>query len=337
MQDRLIFIIGPPRSGSTLLTRMLGAHSAIHSPVEPHLLTPLAHLGYYAKVEQADYDPIIAQRGIREVVEALPQGESDYLDALRAYTDSIYQRLLERSGRQRLLDKTPAYALVLDFVEKVYPRSRYLVLTRNPMAVWSSYVNSFFDGDHAVAHAHNPLLERYVPAMARFLRESRVDHCQLRYETLVASPHQEMERVCDFLGLPFEPDMVDYGKSEGGQTESARGLGDPVTVSRETRPTTSSVARWVSDFAGQPEGVAIAQQILARLTDEDLTSWGYSREELDKGLSEVDLEAPARRSRPWSRYALERWLVVRLRRNIHTNALGRLVRKLREACDVLLR
>jgi hypothetical protein len=337
VQDRLIFVIGPPRSGSTLLTRMLGAHSAVHSPVEPHLLTPLAHLGYYAKVERADYDPIIAQRGIRAVVESLPQGESQYLDALRAYTDAVYRGLLESSGRKRLLDKTPAYGLVLDFVEKLYPRARYVVLTRNPLAVWSSYVNSFFDGDHAVAHAHNPLLERYVPAMARFLRETRVQHCHVRYEELVQSPREEMQRLCEFLDLPFEEDMIEYGRSEGGQVESARGLGDPVTIAKESRPTTASVARWVEDYAGQAEGLALAQQILAKLTDEDLGTWGFSRNEIEADLARVDTAAPAQRTRPFSRYAFERWLVVRLRRNIHHNALGKLVRKLREACDVLLR
>ena len=39
MQDRLIFLIAPPRSGSTLLMRMLSSHSAIYSRAEPHLLT----------------------------------------------------------------------------------------------------------------------------------------------------------------------------------------------------------------------------------------------------------------------------------------------------------
>lgn len=337
MQDRLIFLIAPPRSGSTLLTRMLGAHSAIHSPPEPHLLTPLAHLGYYAKVERADYDPIISQHGIRAVVKNLPSGESQYLDALRGYTDAIYEGLLEKSGHPRLLDKTPAYGLVLEFIEKLYPRARYVVLTRQPMAVWSSYVNSFFDGDHAVAHGHNPLLERYVPAIARFLRDTRVDTCHLRYEELVADPRAEITRVCEFLELPFEAGMIDYGSSEGGQQESARGLGDPMTVAKETRPTTASVSRWVGDYAGQPEAVALANQILDSLLDEDLETWGFSRSEIADGLAGVDLEATPKRPRPWSRYALERWLLVRLRRNIHHNAFGRLIRKLRETCDVLMR
>ena len=53
MQDRLVFLIGAPRSGTTLLARMLSAHSLILGRAEPHLITPLAHLGYFASVQKA--------------------------------------------------------------------------------------------------------------------------------------------------------------------------------------------------------------------------------------------------------------------------------------------
>ena len=46
MEEHLLFVIAAPRSGSTLLARMLGAHSRVHAPAELHLLTPLAHLGF---------------------------------------------------------------------------------------------------------------------------------------------------------------------------------------------------------------------------------------------------------------------------------------------------
>jgi hypothetical protein len=336
MEERLIFLIGSPRSGTTLLARMIGAHSAVAAPPEPHLMPPLAHLGYQETVREAPYDPIITQRGLREFVGSLPGGEADYFDAMRAFTDTLYQRGLTASGAERFLDKTPAYALVLDFLARLYPRARYVVITRNPLAVWSSFVESFFDGDQEVAHAHNPLLERYVPAIARFVREQPVPLVHVRYEELVREPEQQMRRVCDSLGLTFEPGMVDYGSAEGAGGTAPRGLGDPVTVSRESRPTTRLLGKWAEELAADPAKIIQAQEILERLVDPDLETWGYSRSQL---LADLDAVEPARRRprRRLARYALERKLVVMLRRNIHHNALGRLVRQLRAACDVLLR
>src|ERR1700675_1811743 len=98
MESRLLFVIGPPRSGTTLLMRMLGSHSAIYSRPEPHLLTPLAHLGFYDTVERAPFAHLQAQRAAREVVADLPRGEDDYLDACRAYTDTLYGRMLAARG-----------------------------------------------------------------------------------------------------------------------------------------------------------------------------------------------------------------------------------------------
>ena len=57
---RLLFVIGPPRGGTTLLMRLLHAHPDVHGRAEPHLLTPLAHLGYYGRVDKAPYDPFQA-------------------------------------------------------------------------------------------------------------------------------------------------------------------------------------------------------------------------------------------------------------------------------------
>jgi hypothetical protein len=337
LEERLIFLIGSPRSGSTMLARMLGAHSAIHSPAEPHLITPLAHLGYFDKVERAPFDPVITQIAIRELVAGLPGGEADYLEALRTYSDSLYAKLLAPSGRQRLLDKTPAYSLVLDFLTRLYPKAGYVILTRHPMAIWSSVVDSFFDGDHETAHAHNPLLERYVPALARFLRESPVPHIHVRYEDLVAEPDRHARRICEHLGLEFEPGMVDYGEQEGGRTKTARGLGDPMSAAQETRPTTKSLEKWTAQLEGQSGRIEQCEQILERLLDPDLETWGFDRADIAVQLAAIPREGGSTRRASLTRHVVERRILVRLRRNIHHNALGRLVRKVQEICAVLLR
>jgi hypothetical protein len=343
MQDQLIFLIGSPRSGSTLLSRVLGAHSTIFAPEEPHLITPLAHLGYFENVDDAPYDPIITRQAARALVRALPGGESQYLDALRAYTDAIYRGLFEANqstgGTETLvLDKTPAYALSLDFLARLYPEARYIVLTRHPIAIWSSFVDSFFDGDDSVAHAHNPLLERYVPAIARFIRTAKVPMHLIQYENLVKEPEENARNLCTFLAIEYEPGMVDYGSNPDARGESTRGLGDPTNVAKQTRPTTTSLSKWATAATGRSERVALYQEILARLGDEDLETWGYSRAQLSREVAQIDL-AGSRAPRPrLTRYALERKVLVGLRRRITSgSALGGLVRRVRELCDVLLR
>jgi hypothetical protein len=202
--------------------------------------------------------------------------------------------------------------------------------------VWSSYVESFFDGDHDAAHHNNPLLERYVPAIARFLRESPVPLLHVRYETLVTEPEPELRRICEFLGIEFEPRMVDYGSGGEAQKKVAAGLGDPITVAKEVRPTTKYIAKWATEMAGDPTKLAQARQILDRLLDQDLETWGYPRAGI---VAQLDAVTPSgvKSARPWNRYALERRLLVRLRKNIHHNAFGRLVQRIRFVCDVLLR
>jgi hypothetical protein len=332
-----VFLIGAPRSGSTLLARMLGSHSAIFAPAEPHLMPPLAHLGFHERVDEAPYDPVIAQQGLRSFVALLPGGEADWLAALRRATDQLYERALIGTGRTLFLDKTPAYALVLDFLTRLYPDARYVVLTRHPMAIWSSYVDSFFDGDAAAAHARNPVLERYVPAIARLLRERPVALHHVRYEALVAEPETGLRQICSFLGLPYQPAMIEYGRAEEGGPAAPRGLGDPVTVNREIRPTTRSVAKWADAVRSDPLRLAQCRVIAERLADADLTLWETPGPELRRALAELAPTVGASPRLPLTRHALERRLLVRLRRNIHRNAFGRLVRRVRLLCDVLLR
>jgi len=332
VQEKLIFVLSPPRAGSTLLQRMLGAHSAIFTHPEPHLITPLAFLGYHDTVDAAPYDHVNAAEAIRSFVDGLPGGEADYLDALRAYADTMYGRMLAtREGKRRFVDKTPAYALVWPFLTRLYPEAKYVVLTRHPLAVFSSYAQSFFNGDWRAAHAFNPVVERYVPALAELLRQRPVPLIHVPYERLVASPERELERVFAFLGLEHEPEAVNYQRAE-----MKAGMGDPINVDRRQRPTTSSVHKWAAELGADPRKRALAEQMLARVSDDDLRDWGAPRESLWEPLREVGGKPPPKPV--LNSYTLQRRVMLALRRGVHARPQGeRLVRRLRYYCDVLLR
>lgn len=332
-QSKVIFVIGSPRSGSTMLARMIGSHSLIYSRPEPHMLTPLAHLGYYAKVERAPYDALLAAESIREFVAELPDGEQDYIDACRAYSDTLYQRMLSTApGKVFFLDKTPAYALVLDFIARIYPEARYVVLTRHPLAVFSSYAESFFDSDYRAAHAYNPITERYVPAIAKFIRQNSVPLHQVVYEDLVADPEPIMRGIFEFVGVEHEPSAVDYGQ----HAQTGKGLGDPIGVAKHSRPSTESVEKWATEIASDPDRLALCRDIVAKLDPADLALWGHPIEGFWDPLERASGSKPKRKK--LDRYRLQRKAIVGLRAFVGRYRVVRgLLARMRLVLDVLLR
>jgi hypothetical protein len=294
-------------------------------------MTPLAHLGYYETVDKAPYDHINSAEAMRLFVDGLPRKEEDYLDALRAYADTLYGRMLAPSGKRYFMDKTPAYALVLDFIAKVYPGAKYVVLTRHPLAIFSSYANSFFDGDWERAHEFNPIVERYVPAIARFVRERPAPLVHVRYEEVVEQPERELERVFAFLGLENEPEAVNYGE----RFSAKKGPGDPISVEKHSRPVTESQHKWAAELRKDERKLRLAQQMIARLDDDDLELWGWPRERAFDALEQAGGVAPPKPV--LNAYTLQRKVMLALKKDIHERPHGAVIKKLRYYCDVLLR
>ncbi|HHO50191.1 MAG TPA: sulfotransferase [Deltaproteobacteria bacterium] len=330
---RLLFILGAPRSGTTLLMRLLAAHPRVLARPEPHLMTPLAYLGYFDHVGSAPYDPLVTHLAIRHFVAGLPRGEDDYVDAVRAYCDTLYGRMLAASGRDLFVDKTPAYALISPFLERIYPDARYVVITRHPGAIFSSHARAFFDDDWHAAHAFHPLLERYVPAIAAFLRRSP-SALHLRYETLVTDPQGACRALCAHAGLADHPPMVAYGEVP----VAGLGPGDP-GVDRHQRPTPRYLDAWRDAVEAAPGRRALLEQILEELSDPDLRAFGVDRHTFfEPSRAEPSPPRPHRgTAERWSGPALRRRVLLRLRRGASDPRTGRVLRQIRFYCDVLLR
>lgn len=319
-----------------MLARMVGSHSKIYGRPEPHMLTPLAHLGYFENVDKAPYDHVLAAESMRDFVEDLPGGEQDYVDACRAYADTLYDRMLATRETETLfLDKTPAYGLVLDFIQKIYPDAPFIVLTRHPLAIFSSFAESFFDSDYAAAHAYNPLVERYVPALAKIIREKKVPRLHhVVYEQLVADPETELRKIFEAIGLEHEAEAVDYGKHK----HEEKGLGDPIGVAQHSRPSVSSVQKWATEVASDPKRLELCQQMIAKVDPADLELWGHPLESIWQPLEEIGAGAVKPKPKKLDRYRLQRKAIVRGRAVVKNSpGLRQLLERLRLASNVLLR
>ncbi len=332
---KMLFIIGAPRSGTTLLQEMLTVHPAIGSCPEPHLLTPLAHLGYFYNVEKAPYDHINAAEAERQFVANLPSGEADYIAACRAYSDTLYGAMAQKLGTPIFLDKTPAYALVHDFVTTIYPEAYYLVLTRHPLAIFYSYASSFFNGDYAAALAHNNILGRYVPAIAKLLRKPPTNMLHITYEELVQNPQEELQKITAWLNLAYQPAMLEYGRNKAA-TALNKGYGDP-KVKKSRRPNTKSINSWAKALAADQNGLALAQKVVKELAPKDIALWGYNKEELFAPCAAAKGTKFRAKKHYFDSYECQRRIYLALKPLAQQKPLATILRRIRYYSDVLLR
>lgn len=230
---RLVLLLSPERSGSTLLSTMLGAHRQIVAPPELHLFGfpsfDAWRIGYPPAIRSlvAAYDALgapLGEAGLRTRFAGRP-------------VEEVYEDLLARCGSGRFfLDKTPAYARRAGALERAEGfRPFFVWLVRHPLGVASSRIERVDDMRRQErglkARLKYPLyvlrrelrrrsgrelrgeLSRWADAherIERFLAGIAPERWhRLHYEGLVRAPEKEIERLCQRLGLEMEPAMLD--------------------------------------------------------------------------------------------------------------------------------
>jgi hypothetical protein len=330
LDDRLVFVLGAPRSGTTLLARLLHATPGAFATPEPHLIPGLVHSGVLGRVDRAPYDPIRAQRAQRRFVAGLPGGEAAYLTALRGFCEELYAQALATgpAGSTHFVDKTPANLLAIESLARAFPRARYLSISRHPGAIFHSYAQSFFDGDFEAAWRFNPILARYLPRQAWLLRCQDLSLHALSFERLVRSPEESLSAVCRFLGLAYDPGALDYQRApwpRGGE-------GDPVGAPRHERPEPSRAWAWTGRLARDEAARRVVERQLEGVSDADLALLGWPRDQL---WAPLERAGSAPWGRDWSRHARRRRALLWARRALRNDALKPLRQGLRTAWEIL--
>jgi len=202
--DRLltapVFIISPVRSGSTLLRAILNAHSALHAPHELHV-----------RRLRVEFGTTLAQKAMA----ALGHNQADLEHLL---WDRVLHRELVRSGKQFVVDKTPANAFAHERISTCWPDARFIFLLRHPASIATSWHEAAPDKRTPDEAALDAL--RYMKAVQR--AKAALPGLTVRYEDLSAEPEKVTRDICAFLGLAWEPSMLSYGE----QAVIEKGLGD---------------------------------------------------------------------------------------------------------------
>ncbi|MCS7223070.1 MAG: sulfotransferase [Armatimonadetes bacterium] len=270
--EHLIFLVSQPRSGSTLLQRILATHPRIATTGETWLLLPplfaLRQEGW-----QAEFQARSATFALQQFLSQLPGGSDDYFEGVRRMYGYLYGRA--RGERQYFLDKTPRYYLILAEIKRAFPQARFLFLFRNPLAVLHSIYRTSLIQNRLIAFywVHSDLF-RAVRLLLEGWQLLKDQALIVRYEELVREPEAVVSKVCEFLDLPFYPQMVEYGRFSLPRWR----LGDQ-KVYELNRPDPKRAVQWIESLK-DAQFWRLARDYLQLLGKDQVEQMGYSFNEL---------------------------------------------------------
>jgi tetratricopeptide (TPR) repeat protein len=201
--ERPVFVVGMPRSGTTLAEQILASHPQVHGAGELPYWNTAA--GRYAASARAATDSD-AGADSRDAA-GLPQLAEDYLALLRGLSPDAL----------RVVDKMPANFLYLGLIRAALPNARIIHLQRNPIDTCLSIYFQNFGAVHSYAND--------LEDLAHYFREYRrlMDHwrrslpagaiLEVPYEKLVESPEVWSRRMIEFVGLPWDARCLDFGRT----------------------------------------------------------------------------------------------------------------------------
>jgi O-antigen biosynthesis protein len=212
------FLLGVPRSGTTLLSLLLNQHEKLYCPPEPWLLLGLDALGQVPPGHAAD--PALVAGAVAEFL-----GDRR-AKTLNAAAHSIYQQALNESGKSIFVDKTPRYYHSLDLLSTFLPESKVILLLRNPLDVAASYKNSWeVDLPKLISRKENATgLFDYVLGfnwLMTFAEHNPV--LTIHYEDLVSATASELNRIFDYLGVAGQEVSTEIDINLAGHAKASFG------------------------------------------------------------------------------------------------------------------
>ncbi|OOZ42332.1 hypothetical protein BOW53_00385 [Solemya pervernicosa gill symbiont] len=236
IKDPTLFILGVPRSGTTLFRTLLTGHPLLNAPPELHLLGYNTMKARERKI--VDAGPMWKLYGLAQTLAEqlnMSIGEAFIYVSNLTYRDipihKLYQLIHSTSSKPILIDKTPSYIRNINIIasaERIFEEPKYIHLVRHPCAVTDSMMrlkeaDVLFQNLDTFHDMENMWLERNRTAIAFLETIPGKRKFLIRYEDLIQNTEQKMHELCNFIGINFSEAML----TPYSGNRLIDGIGDP--------------------------------------------------------------------------------------------------------------
>jgi tetratricopeptide (TPR) repeat protein len=200
-----IFVVGLPRSGSTLIEQILASHSQVEGTME-----------------LADIPRLVQELQGRETVDSYPRypgvlSELSALDFGRFAAGYLRDTSAYRLGKPRFIDKMPNNFRHLGLIHLMFPNARIIDARRDPMACCFSNFKQLFASGQQFTYSIEDITRyyrMYVELMERWEYALPGTILRVHHERVVDDLESNVRRILDFCGLGFEADCVQFHKTQ---------------------------------------------------------------------------------------------------------------------------
>lgn len=225
--EPVIFIVGLPRTGTTLLERMLARHPGVASAGE---------LPYFGGALASAVNRRMAEGAAKDMVAASLQ--VDFAALGRSYLQGARQAVGRAEGI--VIDKMPINFMYCGLIRKALPNARIIHLVRDPMDACYAIYKTLFQAAYHYSYDLTELATYYATydRLMRHWREAMPEGLlDVRYEDLVGDAEGQMRRILAWCGLEWEPDVLDFATDQRpSTTASAAQVRGPVRA--------DSIGKW---------------------------------------------------------------------------------------------
>ena len=217
-----VFIVGCPRSGTTLLQSLMTAHPEIVSFPESYFFQSLrgpwpwgSWLGIASPKARIRFDDLLREID-REMGDYLPQKsifQSQYSSAFIEVLDTITQQ----QGKSIWLEKTPQHMLYIDLIEQQVENPQFVHIQRNGEDVVASlYDWALKYPDRSWSHLRD--IDRAIDLWTKYAEVSQThlhkpNHMLVSYEELASDPRLSLIEICKFLNIDFDEAMLQHSSA----------------------------------------------------------------------------------------------------------------------------
>lgn len=236
-ESKLIFIISLPRSGSTLLQRILASQRGFESCAETWMLLP----PFYSTVRNStfsEYGHTSAANAINDLIELLPGGKATYNSEIKKFYLGVVGAAMKNLDGY-FIEKTPRNALIASELLTTFPSAKFIFLWRHPASIVASIIDTWGKGSWNIYKYRIDLIEG-MRRMVEAFQDHSSNILSLKYEDLVQDPSAAMGLLSNHIGIDLCPAALE----EFSQVKFSGRMGDPVGVHRYSSIDKSTLEKW---------------------------------------------------------------------------------------------